>query len=527
MPDIKEWNVENEAFWERSGKPVAFRNLRISALSLMCGFSVWLCWSVISVQMLNVGFPFSTAELFNLIAIAGLSGATLRIPSSFLVRFAGGRNTICVTTTLLALPAVGTGLALQSMQTPLWVFQLLAMLSGIGGGNFVSSMSNISAFFPKKDQSFALGINAGLGVLGVSLMQVLLPLIMMTALFGGAPMLLENASGIFFDKIMPGTLVYMHNAGYVWLVCLVPLVVAIWLRMNNIRTSTGSLRTPSPLRAFFVITAMLAIGFVTTLLGMYLLSFSLPDELVLLIVIATTVLLLQALPGRVRARINCDFQIWNSKHTWIMSVLYTMTFGSFIGFSAAFALCIKVVFGYSHVPGVDGQLTHNTVNVFGPSALMYAWMGPFIAVLTRSVGVWVAMNMGGARVTQGAALVMLVSTLFAAHYLGLAYRSAAPEELFIPFFIAFLIFFGAAGIGNGSSLHTMSVVFDKEEVGAAISWASTIAAFGAFYIPRVMAEQIEVATPEYAFYGFALFYAICMLLNGWFYLRRDDEFYNA
>ncbi len=158
MSDLKEWNVENEEFWEKSGKQIASRNLWISIPSLLVGFAVWLYWGVITVQMLNLGFPFAKSELFTLMAIAGLTGATLRIPSSFFIRLCGGRNTVVFTTALLMIPALGAGIALQNQQTPLWVFQLLALLSGLGGGNFASSMSNISFFYPKKVQGLALGL---------------------------------------------------------------------------------------------------------------------------------------------------------------------------------------------------------------------------------------------------------------------------------------------------------------------------------------------------------------------------------
>ncbi|MDP6189459.1 MAG: MFS transporter, partial [Gammaproteobacteria bacterium] len=157
MTDLKKWDVEDEHFWESEGKRVASRNLWISIPSLLNGFAIWLYWGIITVQMLNLGFPFTKAELFTLAAIAGLTGATLRIPSSFFIRLAGGRNTIFFTTALLMIPAVGAGFALQDKDTPLWVFQVLAFLSGIGGGNFASSMSNISFFYPKKQQGLALG----------------------------------------------------------------------------------------------------------------------------------------------------------------------------------------------------------------------------------------------------------------------------------------------------------------------------------------------------------------------------------
>ena len=156
MSDVTKWDVEDEAFWKSTGKGVANRNLWISIPSLLCGFAIWLYWGIITVQMLNLGFPFSKSELFTLSAIAGFTGATLRIPSTFFIRIAGGRNTIFFTTALLMLPAVGTGFALMDRDTPIWVFMALAMLSGFGGGNFASSMSNISFFFPKRVQGLAL-----------------------------------------------------------------------------------------------------------------------------------------------------------------------------------------------------------------------------------------------------------------------------------------------------------------------------------------------------------------------------------
>ena len=143
---VKQWDVEDNQFWEATGKRVANRNLWISIPSLLCAFAVWLFWSIITVQMKNVGYPFDTVQLFTLSAIAGLSGATLRIPNSFLIAISGGRNVIALTTALLIAPALGVGIALQSLETPYMTFAILAALSGLGGGNFASSMSNISFF---------------------------------------------------------------------------------------------------------------------------------------------------------------------------------------------------------------------------------------------------------------------------------------------------------------------------------------------------------------------------------------------
>jgi len=488
------------------------------------------------VQMLNLGFPFAKSDLFSLMAIAGLTGATLRIPSSFFIRLAGGRNTIFFTTALLMVPAFGAGIALQNQDTPLWVFQLLALLSGLGGGNFASSMSNISFFYPKKQQGLALGLNAGLGNFGVTTMQILVPLAMTFGLFGamgGDSMLLQNTSGTLIGKIPAGTETYIQNAGFVWLLALVPLAFFGWFGLNNLRSADVSPKIPGALGSFGTITFMLLIGFVTAIFGLWLLlpeaangsGFGVPKELVLLLVVASTVFLLKYIPGQIKSNLSRQYEIFNNKHTWVMSVIYTMTFGSFIGFAASFPLAIKVIFGYQHLV-VDGVLTHDAVNSNGPSALMYAWMGPFIGALIRPLGGWVSDKIGGALVTQICSVVMIVCALGVAYYMKAAYSSETPEEFFVPFFILFLLLFAATGIGNGSTFRTIAMVFPKEQAGPVLGWTSAIAAYGAFYIPKVLGEQIKAATPEVALFGFASFYALCVFINWWFYLRKDGQFYN-
>ena len=531
--DIQSWNPEDEQQWADSGKSIATRNLWISIPSLLCGFAVWLYWGIITVQMLNLGFPYAKSELFSLAAIAGLSGATLRIPSTFFIRIAGGRNTIFFTTALLMIPAIGAGMALQDPETPLWQFQLLALLSGIGGGNFASSMSNISFFYPKKQQGLALGLNAGLGNFGVTTMQILVPLSMTFGLFGGESMTLLNSSGTLIGKIPAGTETYLQNAGFVWLLFLIPLAFAGWFGMNNIRDEHVSPNIGNPLSAFGIIGFMLLIAFFTAGSGLWLMlpeaangsGFNVPKEIVLLLVVIVTVGLLKLIPGEVGGNLKRQYKIFQNTHTWVMTVIYTMTFGSFIGFAATFALAIKVVFGYQHVE-VDGVMTHDLINPNGPSALMFAWMGAFIGALIRPIGGQIADKIGGAKVTQIISFVMLFSALGVAYYLKLAYSSATPEEYFVPFLLLFLVLFAATGIGNGSTFRTISQVFNKEQAGPVLGWTSAIAAYGAFYIPKVFGEQIKATTPENALYGFAAFYAVCILINWWFYLRKDVEFHN-
>ncbi|MGK2906421.1 MAG: antiporter [Desulfuromonadales bacterium] len=530
--NLEKWDVEDEQFWDSTGKKIATRNLWISIPSLLCGFAVWLYWSIITVQMLNLGYPFSQSQLFTLSAIAGLTGATLRIPSSFLIRIAGGRNTIFFTTALLMIPAIGTGIALQNKATPIEVYYILALFSGIGGGNFASSMSNISYFFPKRVQGTSLGLNAGLGNFGVTTMQILIPLVMTMGIFGGTPQTLINTSGTLIGKIPAGTETYIQNAGYVWLVLLIPLAIAGWFGMNNITTDTVSPDIGSTPRSFVKITGLLLIAFVTASIGLYLL---LPAPLglgllskwvVLPLVIAATVFGMKYLTtGALRASLDRQYQIFNNKHTWAMTIIYTMTFGSFIGYSAAFALSIKVIFGFSHILA-DGVMTHNIPNPNGPSALMFAWMGPFIGALIRPVGGKIADKLGGAIVTQWVSIVMIFSALGCAYFMKAAYGSATPETYFVPFLLLFIILFAATGVGNGSTFRSIAIIFNKEQAGPVLGWTSAVAAYGAFIIPQVFGEQIKATTPEYALYGFSIFYFICLVLNWWFYTRKHAYIQN-
>ena len=532
--NLSNWNPESEAQWKDTGKAVAFRNLSISIPCLLCAFAVWMYWGIITVQMLSLGFPYTQEQLFALTSIAGFSGATLRIPETFFIRLAGGRNTIFLTTLLLMIPAVGTGLALADQHTPLWVFQCLALLSGIGGGNFASSMSNISFFFPKKMQGLALGLNAGLGNFGVTTMQILVPLAMTFAVAGQTPMILKSATGTLLGQIPAGAQLYVENGAYVWLLLLIPLTIASWFGMNNIHDEQVSPNIGSSLAAFAKIVGMLSIGLFTSAAGLWFLlpassggaGWEISKWLILPAVVVATLFLLKMIPGQVKAGLARQFKIFSNIHTWVMSILYTMTFGSFIGYAAAFPLAIKVIFGYSHVANASGALAHDVANPHAVNALMFAWIGPFIGALIRPVGGWLADKFGGAAVTQVSSVIMVAAALGAAYYMKLAYSSATPETYFVPFLLLFMLLFCASGIGNGSTFRTIANVFNKEQAGPVLGWTSAIAAYGAFIIPMEFGQQIKAGNPEVALFGFAAFYLVCVGVNWWFYLRKTAEFKN-
>lgn len=527
--DIADWRPEDPAFWESEGKRIAYRNLWISVPALLCGFAVWGMWGIVTVQMLNLGFPFTQAELFTLTAIAGISGATMRIPASFLIRLAGGRNTIFLTTAMLLSPAVGTGIVLQHPEWPLWTFQLMALWCGVGGGNFASSMSNISTFFPKKLQGTALGLNAGLGNFGVTTMQVVIPLVMTVGIFGalgGEPMTLLKDSGWIFGKIAAGTPTWIQNAGFAWLLSLVPLSILCWFGMNNLKTVSPD--TGHPIIAFAKITYLYTLAFVPSILGMYL-YLPKPTGLGLIsmwvaipldILSALLVMKLAAF-GPMKEGVAKQFLIFRDKHTWAMTALYIVTFGSFIGFSMALPLSMKVIFGVSHVPDANGVMQHALNNPNAPSVLAYAWIGPFIGAAVRPLGGWISDKVGGSIVTQVISAVMVVASVAVGYVMMQAYNSATPETYFPMFLGVFMLLFFATGIGNGSTFRTIGVIFDRQQAGPVLGWTSAVAAYGAFVAPIVIGEQINAGTPQYAMYGFAVFYALCLILNWWFYLRAN------
>ena len=479
--------------------------------------------------MLNLGFPFSQAELFTLTAIAGISGATMRIPASFLIRLAGGRNTIFLTTAMLLAPAIGTGIVLQHKDWPLWAFQLMALWSGVGGGNFASSMSNISTFFPKRLQGTALGLNAGLGNFGVTTMQIVIPLVMTAGIFGafaGEPMTLVKDSGWIFGKIAAGTPTYIQNAGFAWLLSLVPLSVLCWFGMNNLKTISPA--TGNPIVAFAKITYLYTLAFIPSIIGMYL-YLPAPTGLgvismwvaIPLDIVSALLMMKLAAFGPMKEGVAKQFQIFRNKHTWSMTALYIVTFGSFIGFSMALPLSMKVIFGVSHVPDANGVMRHTLNNPNAPTILAYAWIGPFVGAAVRPLGGWISDKVGGSIVTQIISVVMVIASVAVGYVMKQAYGSATPEDYFLAFLALFIVLFFASGIGNGSTFRTIGVIFDRQQAGPVLGWTSAIAAYGAFIAPIVIGDQIKAGTPQMAMYGFAVFYAVCLLLNWWFYLRTN------
>jgi len=520
------WDVEDDAFWESTGKGIANRNLWISIPNLLCGFSVWLYWGMVAkaIQRLhfantelfnftfqNDGQPYAEADyralLFTLPAVAGLAGATLRIPNSFMIAICGGRNVKFMTTLLLILPAVCAGIVLRDPNANFGILIALALFSGVGGGAFAASMSNISFFFPKRMQGLALGLNAGLGNAGVSVMQFLVPWAITFGMFGAL-----GGDPHEFTKGDITTQIWLQNAALVWVPVMVILAIAAWFGMNNLPQHKCG---PTPV-AIGKYCWLQGIGFLGSFLGVALLVFVKPPIpvllwifVVLLVSIISTLLMMRfCTPPETQANLKNQFAIFNNKHTWVMTWLYTMTFGSFIGYANAFPKLMDDVF----VTGTNGLMTAK-----------FIWIGAAVGALIRPLGGWLSDKLGGARVTQWDTWVMVASTILAGWLVAQASASDTPEKYFYPFLITFVVLFATTGIGNGSTFRMIPIIFSKEHAGPVLGWTSAVAAYGAYLIPKIFATQIKAGTPQYALYGFAVYYASCLAVNWWFYARKGAE----
>ncbi|WP_337869770.1 nitrate/nitrite transporter [Meiothermus sp.] len=433
---LTRWEPEDPQFWETQGKALAWRTLWITTFNLTLAFITWFVVSALVVRLPNVGFQLSTSQLFWLAAMPGLAGGTLRIIWTFLPPILGTRHLVTYSTLLLLVPLLGWAWAVQNTATPFWVLMVLAFLAGIGGGNFSGFMPSTSYFFPKKLQGTALGIQAGVGNFGVSVVQFVTPWIIGFALLGS---LLGDPQT--FTKGEVGKPIWLQNATLVY----VPLV----------------------------------------LMGA-----------------ALAWLWLKSVP--VRANFREQFDIFGDKHTWIMTSLYIMTFGSFSGFSATFPLLIRTVYGK-----FEGA----------PDPLAFAFLGPLVGSLIRVLMGPLTDRYGGAIWTQVSGIGLLISAIGVTFFL----RPVSLEQF--PWFVLFmLLVFLFAGIGNASTFKQMPMIFEPRKAGGVIGWTAAIAAYGPFVFSSLIGAIIgSTGSAVGFFYGAAVFYALNVLLNWYYYTRRGAE----
>ncbi|EHQ4884182.1 NarK family nitrate/nitrite MFS transporter [Salmonella enterica] len=448
---LSDWRPENPAFWENKGKGIARRNLWISVSCLLLAFCVWMLFSAVAVNLNKIGFNFTTDQLFLLTALPSLSGAILRVPYSFMVPLFGGRKWTVLSTVILIIPCAWLGFAVQNPATPFGVFMLIALLCGFAGANFASSMGNISFFFPKARQGSALGINGGLGNLGVSVMQLIAPLVIFLPIF--------TFLGVRGVPQPDGSLLALTNAAWIWVPLLAVATLAAWFGMNDIGSSKASVVSQLP--------------------------------------------------------------VLKRLHLWLLSLLYLATFGSFIGFSAGFAMLAKTQF-----PDVN--------------ILQLAFFGPFIGALARAAGGVISDKFGGVRVT-------LINFIFMALFTALLFLTlpGSGAGSFSAFYLVFMGLFLTAGLGSGSTFQMIAVIFrqitlynvklrggsDEQaqreavtDTAAALGFISAIGAVGGFFIPKAFGTSLALTgSPVGAMKIFLLFYIACVLLTWLVYGRRKPK----
>ncbi|HEY8473891.1 MAG TPA: nitrate/nitrite transporter [Natronosporangium sp.] len=418
-----DWRPDDPQFWATTGRRVARRNLIFSIFAEHLGFSVWTLWSVVVVAMPASVFPYSVDQKFWLVALPNLVGSLMRLPYTFAVTRVGGRNWTMISALLLLIPVLALGWGVTHPGTPYWLMLIFAASAGFGGGNFASSMTNISFFYPEREKGRALGLNAAGGNLGISTMQLIVPVV--------------AAAGLVY-------------AGLMWVPAILAAAWCARWYMDDLAVAK------TPFRAQFATVKRL--------------------------------------------------------HTWIMSFLYIGTFGSFLGYSAAFPLVLRIQFPEAPVWRLGASAT-----------VTLAFTGPLVGSLARPLGGWLADRIGGARVTAACFVAMGIGS-----YGVVASTGGAGQ--FGLFLASFGLLFLASGAGNGSTYRMIPAIFAatapdlataKRESAATLGIAGAVGALGGFYLPRAISDSYtatgELAT---AFGWFGVLYAACLTVTWWCYLRR-------
>lgn len=428
---LQNWDPNDESKWDSK---IAWRTLWVTTYALTLGFISWYLVSALAPKLNNIGFDLSKGELYWLAAMPGLAGGGLRLMWMFLPPIFGTRRLVTYSTALLVIPLIGWSFAVRNPSTPYFALLALAFLAGLGGGVFSGFMPSTSYFFPKSKQGLALGVQAGVGNFGVSIVQFVTPIIVGSAMFGatfGAPQHFVNkAKGI--DKST-----WYQNAGLVWVPFVVVAVILAWTLLKSVPVTSRGVK----------------------------------DQL----------------------------DIFSNKHTWLMTLLYVMTFGTFSGFAAQFGLLTKNLFG-------------DFANA--PDPVKYAFYGPLIASAARVLTGPIADRVGGGILTTLSGVGITGSAIFTSFQL-----SPQSSNDFMPFFWGMISIFLFAGIGNASTFKQMPMIFQPRQAGGVIGWTAAIAAFG----PFIFGVLLSMVAPKSFFLGVSLFAACCTVVAWWFYTRRGAE----
>jgi MFS transporter, NNP family, nitrate/nitrite transporter len=454
---LTHWNAEDAVFWESEGRVIASRNLWISIPALMLAFAVWMVWSVVVVHLPGVGFRFTTRELFWLAALPSLCGATLRIFYAFMVPIFGGRRWTAISTALLLAPALGIGLAVRDPETSYSTLVVLALLCGFGGGNFASSMANINFFFPKSQKGTALGLNAGLGNLGVSLVQFVIPAVITAGIFGtlgGEPQTWTRGAEV--------RQMWLQNAGFIWVPFIALCALAAWFGMHDLATARAPFARQALIfrRKHTWIMCWLYLGTFGSFIG-YSAGFPLLIQSQFPQANALSYAWLGPLVGALIRPLG----------GWLADKLggARVTLWNFAVMAAG-------------VLGVIAFLPHG-----GQGGSFYGFLAVFMLLFASS------------GIGNGSTFRMIPVIFMNEHLRGAAGRGAEAEE----------------------QAEEQAVREANSESAAVLGFSSAIGAYGGFFIPMSYGVSISMSgAPHAALFVFLVFYLVCIATTWWYYARR-------
>lgn len=510
---LTKWVPEDKNFWEAEGSKHANITLWITTFSLIFSFATWFVMSAVAVRLPNIGFKFDTMQLFWLTAMPGLAGGTFRLIHTFLIPIYGTRHVITFATFLKILPMIWLAFAVQNPETPYLHFLIIALLCGFGGGDFSSYMPSTSLHFPKRLQGYAMGIQAGIGNFGVSLTQFVTPWIIGFAALGamgGAAQLFTKA-----DKIKD--VVMVKEAGIVKDITfkneeftkyinitkegeqITGITIAESEATKNIKAdikkNDAGMITDVEFKkvikkdiwlqnaAFWYVPILLIAGI---LCWVFLKSIRIDKPSVGVMLKNMT----------------------DNKHAWFCTMTYVMTFGSFAGFSAAFPLMIKTIYGT-----FDGA----------PDPLKYAYLGPLVGSLIRAIMGVPSDKMGGSIWIMVSGIGMILGC-FALIFGG--FLTPTSLEQFPMFVWIMLGIFLMAGIGNAATFRQYPIIFafSPRQGAQILGWTGAWAAYGPLIFSSLIGASITAyGNAKMFFWGALAFYAIATWINWNFYTKPGAE----
>ena len=539
MARIQNWKPEDPVFWKETGSALAWRTCGVTTFSLIFSFATWFVMSAVVVRMPAIGFKFTTSELFWLAAIPGLASGILRLIHANFIPMLGTRPVVSIATILKVVPMVWLGYAVQDLNTPWTTFMIIGFLCGMGGGDFSSFMPSTSIFFPKRLQGTAMGIQAGLGNFGVSIVQFVAPWIIGFAALGaavGGPQVFTKADPI------KGAITVTKDAGIVKDVVInqPELAEAILVVKEDGVLKNVTLKETDKVKAIkaevkkddkgqiteVVTTNGVAVdvkrnpaGQITDVAvrnvvkkGMWLQNAAFIWVPFLVLAFILSVIFLRSLQMPTRGFMG-QFEILSTRnrarvHTWNCTITYICSFGSFSGFSGAFPMLIKTLYG-----GFDGA----------PDPLAYAYIGPLLGGLVRMLTGGIFDKIGGSKGMHWTTIGQIGGVAFLVFG---GYLTPTSVDQFSGFLWGMLWIFLMSGINNAATFRQYPIVFAYSPAKGAqmLGWTGAWAAFGPFVWNSLIATSLEKTGAVTAFFiGCAVFYVYSLLVNWWYYTRSGAE----